>query len=176
MIAASTDFKMGLSKVALLLAIIACFSPLTTTIAADPKTDPDTSNQQKVAGTADAEKEIYDQLNQMVDAWNRHDIDAYVDNFWRSDQLIVVIEGENFRGWDLLNKAYHLGYPNPAEMGTLTLDRLQVQMIGPELGCALAWYTVTFTKKKELGTATIILKKLPEGWRVMISHTSFVEP
>jgi uncharacterized protein (TIGR02246 family) len=165
----------GLRAAAILLMVV-CFPLFSTSIAADSKTELDSINQQKVAGAADPEKEIYDQLMQMVDAWNRHDIDAYVHCFWRSDDLVVVIEGENFRGWDFLNKAYHLGYPNPDTMGNISPDRVQVQMLAPDMGLALTWYTAHFAKKKEFGTSTLILKKLPEGWRVAVMHTSFVEP
>jgi uncharacterized protein (TIGR02246 family) len=163
-------------RTASILVFLFCFSMLAKPIAADSKTELDSINQRKVAGAADPEKEIYDQLVQMVDAWNRHDIDAYVQCFWRSEDLVVVIEGENFRGWDFLNKAYHLGYPNPDTMGTITPDRVQVQMLAPDMGLALTWYTANFAKKKEFGTSTLVLKKLPEGWRIAVMHTSFVEP
>ena len=176
-IAAPRILKMGAGLRAVsILSIVFCLSSPATTIAADSKTDLDTINQQKVAGAGDLEKEIYDQVNRSVEAWNRHDLDAYLDGFWRSDSLILVVEGETVRGWDLLSKALHTGYPNPAEMGNLTLDRVQVQMLSSDLALALTWDTVSFPKKKEFGTSTIVMKKLPEGWRVAVMHTSFVEP
>jgi uncharacterized protein (TIGR02246 family) len=165
----------GLRAVSI-LSIVFCLCLLATTIAADPQKNLDTINQQKVAGAADPEKEIYDQMMKMVDAWNRHDLDGYLDGFLRSDDILLVVEGETVRGWDLLSKALHAGYPNPQEMGTLTVDRVQVQMLAPDLGFVLASYTIVFPKKKEFGTDTIVMKKVAEGWREMISHTSFVEP
>jgi uncharacterized protein (TIGR02246 family) len=163
-------------KVVSILSIVFCFPLLATTIAADSKADLDTINQQKVAGAGDSEKEIYEQLMRMADAWNRHDIDAYLDGFLHSDDVVVVVEGETVRGWDLLSRAYHSGYPNPQEMGTLTVDRVQVQMLAPDLGFVLSSYTISFPKKKEFGTDTIVMKKVSAGWREMMSHTSFVEP
>ena len=159
-----------------ILSVAVCVLLLVTTISADPKGNLDTINQQKVAGAPDSEKEIYDQMMKMVDAWNRHDLDAYLDGFLHSDDILLVVEGESVRGWDLLSKALHNGYPNPQEMGTLTIDRMQVQMLAPDLGSVLAWYTMVFPKKKVFGTDTAIVKKVPEGWREIISHTSFVEP
>jgi len=163
-------------KAASILAIVVCFSLFTTTIAADSKSTLDTINQQKVAGAPDPEKEIYDQMMKMLDAWNRHDLDAYLDGFLHSDDIVLVVEGETIRGWDLLSKAFHSGYPNPEEMGTVIFDRVQVQMLGPDLGFVLIWYSISFPKKKQFGTDTVIVKKVAEGWREMISHTSFVEP
>jgi uncharacterized protein (TIGR02246 family) len=165
----------GLRAVSI-LSIAICFPLLATPIAADSKSNLDTINQQKTAGAGDPEKEIYDQLMRMADAWNRHDIDGYLDGFLHSDDVVVVVEGETVRGWDLLSKAYHGGYPNPQEMGTLTVDRVQVQMLAPDLGFVLASYTISFPKNKEFGTDTIVMRKVSEGWREMISHTSFVEP
>jgi len=163
-------------RTASILALLFCFPMLATPIAADSKGDLDTINQQKVAGAADPEKEIYDQMMKMVDAWNRHDLDAYLDGFVHSDDIVLVVDGETIRGWDLLSKAFHSGYPNPDEMGTVFFDRVQVQMLAPDLGFVLISYSIAFPKKKQFGTDTIIVKKVAEGWREMISHTSFVEP
>ena len=167
---------MGRLSVSSVLSIVGCLSLLTATIEADSKSNLDTINQQKVAGADDPEKEVYDEVLKASDAWNRHDLDGYLDAFWRSDALVVVVEGEAVHGWDLLSKALHGGYPNPSEMGELTLDRVQVQMLAPDFAEVLDWDTITFAKKKEFGTATIVMRKLPEGWRVVLMHTSFVEP
>jgi len=166
----------GSRKVAAILSLVVCFLMSATPIAADPKNDLDTINQQKVDGADDPEKEIYDQLMRMADAWNRHDIDGFLDGFLHSDDVVVVVEGETVRGWDLLSRAYHSGYPKPDEMGTLTVDRMQVQMLAPDLGFVLSSYTVSFPKKKTFGTDSIIMRKVSAGWRELISHTSFVEP
>lgn len=163
-------------RAASILSIVVCFPLLATSIAGDSKGGLDTIDQQKVVGAADPEKEIYDQLMRMADAWNRHDIDGYLDGFLHSDDVVVVVEGETVRGWDLLSRAYHSGYPKPEEMGTLTVDRMQVQMLTPDLGFVLSSYTISFAKKKEFGTDTIVMKKVSAGWRELISHTSFVEP
>jgi hypothetical protein len=92
----------GLRAVSI-LSIVVCFSPFTTTIAADSNSDIDTINQQKVAGATTPEKEIYDQMMKMVEAWNRHDLDAYLEGFLHSDDIVLVVEGETVRGWDLLS-------------------------------------------------------------------------
>jgi uncharacterized protein (TIGR02246 family) len=163
-------------RTASILTLLFCLPMLATPIAADSKGNLDTINQQKVEGAPDPEKEIYEQMTKMLDAWNRHDLDAYLDGFLRSDDIVLVVEGESIRGWDLLSKAFHSGYPNLSEMGTVTFDRMQVQMLGPDLGFVLVWYTIAFPNKKQFGTDTIIMKKVAAGWREMISHTSFVEP
>ena len=163
-------------KAASILSIVVCLLMPATPIAADSKSNLDTINQQKVEGAPDPEKEIYEQMTKMLDAWNRHDLDAYLDGFLHSDDIVLVVDGETIRGWDLLSKAFHSGYPNPKEMGTVIFDRVQVQMLGPDLGFVLIWYSIAFPKRKQFGTDTIIVKKVAEGWREMISHTSFVEP
>jgi uncharacterized protein (TIGR02246 family) len=163
-------------RTASILALLFFFAMLATPLAADSKGDLDTINQQKVAAAGDPEKEIYDQMMKMLDAWNRHDLDAYLDGFLHSDDIVLVVDGETIRGWDLLSKAFHSGYPNKDEMGTVFFDRVQVQMLAPDLGFVLVWYSIAFPKKKQFGTDTIIVKKVAEGWREMISHTSFVEP
>src|SRR5260370_39033935 len=110
-----------------IIGIVVCFSPLPTNIEGDSKSTLDTINQQKVAGASDPEKEIYDQMMKMLDAWNRHDLDAYLDGFLRSDDIVLVVDDETIRGGDLLSNAFHSGTPNRDAVGTLTFARIQLR-------------------------------------------------
>jgi beta-aspartyl-peptidase (threonine type) len=122
-------------------------------------------------------QKIYSLLIKMPDRWNAHDLDGYLSVFWNSPDLLTVIEGEQIKGWGDLSATYHRGYTNLDEMGYFTPDRIQIQMVTPDVAVALDWWTNYGKRgKKTLGTSTVVLKKFEEGWKVVVSHTSFVEP
>jgi hypothetical protein len=35
----------------------------------------------------------------MIDRWNAHDIEGHLEAYWKSPELLVVIESERFNGW-----------------------------------------------------------------------------
>jgi len=121
-------------------------------------------------------QQIYSLLMKMADRWNAHDLDGYLSVFWNSPDLLTVIEGEQIKGWGDLNASYHRGYTNLDEMGSFTPDRIQIQMVTADVAIALDWWTNYGKRRKVLGTSTVVLRKFAEGWKIAVSHTSFVEP
>jgi hypothetical protein len=50
-------------------------------------------------------QQVYEVLLKMLDRWNAHDIDAYLDVYWKSPELLVVVNSEQFNGWQQLHDA-----------------------------------------------------------------------
>jgi hypothetical protein len=121
-------------------------------------------------------QQIYRLLINMADRWNAHDIDGYLAAYWKSPDLLVVVEGEQLKGWADVNATYHRGYPNPDEMGTFFPDRVQIQMVSADVAVALDWWTVAQKRGKVLGTSTVVLRKISGTWVIVVIHSSFVEP
>jgi beta-aspartyl-peptidase (threonine type) len=129
-------------------------------------------------------QQIYSLLLTMAGRWNAHDLDGFLDVFWNSPELLIVVEGEQMKGWSDFSATYHRGYGNnrTAEMGTLVPERIQIQMITPDVAVAFDWWTMlqpntTFgPARKVLGTTTATLRKFSDGWKIVLCHTSFVEP
>ena len=61
-------------------------------------------------------------------------------------------------------------------MGKLEFRNLRLEMLGPDAAFARGEYWLTFsTGKAPHGIFTLILRRLPEGWRIVHDHTSPVE-
>ena len=121
-------------------------------------------------------QQIYSLLVAMADGWNAHDIDRYLAPYSKSPDLLVVIEGEQLKGWADVTSTYHRGYPNPDEMGSLLPERIQIQMVSADVAVALDWWTVILKKGKVLGTSTMVLRKINDSWSIVVMHSSIVEP
>jgi hypothetical protein len=62
-------------------------------------------------------QQIYEVLLRMLDRWNAHDIEGHLEVYWNSPELLVVIDSEQFNGWQQLHDSYINGYPDRSAMG-----------------------------------------------------------
>ena len=123
-------------------------------------------------------KAINDVLAKMDACWNAHDIEGMMSAYWNSPRLLVVVQEEQVQGWKVLYDAYKTGYPDPAAMGHVEPSRVQIRLLKPDLALAVNWWSVTYTKSKVrvVGNTTMNLQKFNEGWKIVMAHSSFVEP
>jgi uncharacterized protein (TIGR02246 family) len=120
---------------------------------------------------------VYELLLHMLDRWNAHDIDGYLGVFWRSPELLAIVDSEQFNGWQELHDSYIRGYPDPSAMGFVAPARVQVRFLRPDLALALTWWSVTFpnSKQKVVGNSTLNIQKFEDGWKIVAAHTSTAE-
>jgi ketosteroid isomerase-like protein len=122
-------------------------------------------------------QQIYEVMLKMLDRWNAHDIEGYLDVYWNSPELLIVVDSEQFIGWQLLHDSYLNGYPDRNAMGFIEPGRIQVKLLKPDLALALTWWSISFptSKQKVDGNTTMNLQKFDTGWKVIVAHTSTVE-
>jgi Protein of unknown function (DUF3225) len=110
----------------------------------------------------------------MLDRWNAHDIEGHLEVYWKSPELLVVVDSEQFNGWQQLHDSYINGYPDRGAMGFIQPKRIQVKLLKPDLALALTWWSVTFPSSKQtvVGNSTMNLQKFSDGWKIVASHTS----
>jgi hypothetical protein len=119
-------------------------------------------------------QQVNEVLLKMLDRWNAHDIEGHLDVYWKSAELLVVIDSEQFNGWQQLHDSYINGYPDRNAMGFVQPTRIQVKFLKPDLALALTWWSASFptSKLKVVGNTTMDLEKFSDGWKIVASHTS----
>jgi hypothetical protein len=122
-------------------------------------------------------QQVYGILLKMLDRWNAHDIEGHLEVYWKSPELLVVVDSEQFNGWQQLHDSYINGYPDRNSMGYINPARIQVKLLKPDLALALTWWTITFpnSKQKVVGNTTMNLQKFDDGWKVVAAHSSTAE-
>jgi len=120
---------------------------------------------------------IYEILLKMLDRWNAHDIEGYLKVYWKSPELLVVVDTEQFNGWEQLHDSYLNGYPNRNSMGAIEPKRIQIKLLKPDLALALTWWSISFPASKQtvVGNTTMNLQKFDDGWKVVVAHSSTAE-
>jgi beta-aspartyl-peptidase (threonine type) len=107
-------------------------------------------------------------------AWNKGDLKGFVDNYWKSPDTTLFKGKEVTRGWQAIRERYQMSYQGEGkEMGQLTVTELEIDVLDPESAFVRGRWNVVFSKGKTLGGLfTPVMKKTPDGWRVVHDHAS----
>jgi uncharacterized protein (TIGR02246 family) len=115
-------------------------------------------------------------LRTQQDAWNRGDIDGFMNGYARSALTVFVSGDEVRRGWETVRERYRQKYSDRAKMGKLSFSDIEVTMLSPEAAVVLGRWILKRAQDEPHGRFTLILKRLPEGWRIVHDHTSAAPP
>jgi ketosteroid isomerase-like protein len=120
--------------------------------------------------------EIQYVLKAQQDAWNRGDIDAFMNGYAQSASTVFVSEDKITRGWETVRERYRVKYSDRAKMGTLSFSEIEVTMLSPDAAFVLGRWRLKRANDEPHGRFTLIFKRLPEGWRIVHDHTSAAPP
>lgn len=125
-----------------------------------------------------SEQEVLAVLETQQDAWNRGDVDAFVElGYWRSPELTFFSGGTVTKGYDPLVERYRRRYVESGEgMGELAFADLEVFPLGPDAAMARGrWQLERRASEAIGGLFTLILRRIDGSWRIVHDHTSVAE-
>lgn len=111
-------------------------------------------------------------LELQAEDWNRGDIEAFLQSYWRSPELTFAASGGIERGWENVLARYKRVYPDRAAMGHLTFSQLEITPLGDDAALVLGHWELQREKDNPGGVFTLVARRLPEGWRIIHDHTS----
>jgi ketosteroid isomerase-like protein len=126
--------------------------------------------------TVNAVTEIRTVLQAQQDAWNRGDIDGFMNGYARSASTVFISEDTLRRGWQTVRDRYRKKYSSRGKMGTLTFSDLEITLLSSDSAVASGRWKLRRANDQPQGRFTLILRRLPEGWRVVYDHTSASSP
>ena len=113
-------------------------------------------------------------LDDQHTAWNRGDIDAFLQGYWHSPELTFSGSGGIARGWDAVLVRYKKTYPDRAAMGQLDFSQLEFHFLGPDAALVLGHWHLVRAEGDIGGVFSLVWQRFPEGWRIIHDHTSAV--
>jgi beta-aspartyl-peptidase (threonine type) len=127
--------------------------------------------------TADPKSAIEHVLLAQQDAWNHHDLDAFMTGYWNSPDLTFFSAAKESKGWQAAMDRYRANYTSPGhEMGKLDFSDLRVEILGPDSAFVRGVWQLTMADGKEPhGRFTLVFRKFPDGWKIIHDHTSAAE-
>jgi len=116
--------------------------------------------------------EIQSVFTAQQDAWNRGDIDAFMNGYAQSASTVFVSGDEVTRGWDTVRERYRKKYSDRTKMGTLTFSEIEVTPLSADSAVVLGRWKLQRANDHPHGRFTLVFKRLPEGWRIILDHTA----
>ena len=128
-----------------------------------------------VAASAQKSQAVADILGVMdaqVAAWNRGDVDGFMKGYWNSEKLVFVSGDNVTRGWQPTLDRYKKNYDSKEKMGKLEFRETEVNILSADAAVVLGSWHLTREKDDPHGKFTLVFRRLPEGWRIIMDHTS----
>ncbi len=132
------------------------------------------NSSQAAPDTAKEEAAIRAVLNVQMEAWNRGDLEGYMAaGYWNSPELTFIGGANEIRGYQGALERYRKAYKSPGkEMGHLDFPEMRVVMLGTDAALATGKFHLKMSDGLEpTGRYTVILRKVPEGWRIIHDHS-----
>jgi len=117
------------------------------------------------------ENEIKDILNKQKVSWNEENIEGFMDYYWNSEKFTFQSGKERLHGWDALLLRYKESYSGK-KWGKLDFTDLEIKVLSNDIAYVLGEWKLLYEDASEEGLFTIILLRMPEGWRIVHDHTS----
>lgn len=130
--------------------------------------------------TASDEAAIRSAIDQQSAAWNRADIPGFMQIYEDSPDTTFI--GQNIgKGFNSIMERYKKNYTNREQMGTLTFSNLEIHLL--PISCGRSEFalvtghfhlerTARGEAKKDDGVFSLVWRKGPQGWKIILDHTS----
>lgn len=122
---------------------------------------------------AQKKSEILEVLARQQSNWNKGDIPAFMEDYWKSEELKFIGKSGVVKGWQATLDRYEKSYSNRGKMGTLEFDIQEVDFMSKTSAWVLGkWYLKRPVEGDIGGYFTLIFKKINGNWVVVSDHTS----
>ena len=112
-------------------------------------------------------------LTRQAEAWNRGDLQSFMQTYWKSDELTFSSGGTTTRGWQATLDNYKKGYAPPKEMGQLNFDQLEISLLNPNAALILGDWHLTMDEGDDRdGNFSLVVKKVDGQWKIIHDHSS----
>lgn len=113
-------------------------------------------------------------LTEQAAAWNRGDLEAFMDGYWRSPELVFTSGGNVQRGWRTTLERYLASYgTSPETMGRLTFSDLEIHPLGDGAAWALGRWGLEYDGGESPGGIfTLVFQEIDGRWLIVHDHTS----
>ena len=132
-----------------------------------------------VSVSAQSEKEktkIITEIEQVMTAqtaaWNRGDIDGFMEGYWKSEEMRFVSGNSVTMGWQGALDRYKRSYDTREKMGELTFEDPVIVVLDKNNAYVFGRFTLVRKEDKPTGLFTLVFRRIKDGWRIIHDHTS----
>ena len=111
--------------------------------------------------------EILNVMHAQEFAWNKHDLEGFMEGYWKNNLLKFYGSRGLTYGWDNTLANYKIGYPTKAESGTLKFVINDISLIEKDTYWVMGEYHLTIDTDDANGVFVIIFRKIDGQWKIV---------
>ncbi len=115
---------------------------------------------------------------EMEQAWNRHDVKAFV-AFFAEDAEFTNVEGKRVDGWQGIEDLHARGFATRYHQSRLTIKSTRVRLLTPDLAAVDVRWQLAGTldaagapSSMRQGLMNWVATREGDGWRIQLSHNT----
>ncbi len=117
--------------------------------------------------------EILRTVRQQERAWNRGELEGFMEGYWHSDSLRFVTSRGITYGWEATLERYRSAYPTRKKMGQLRFSELELKRLGRQYALVTGrWELTGLPGEPHSGYFTLLWQKINGRWLIVRDHTS----
>jgi ketosteroid isomerase-like protein len=109
-------------------------------------------------------------------AWNRGDIDEFMDGYERGETTTFVSGDQLIRGWRTVLERYKQRYGSREQMGMLEFSELEIKQLSPDYILADGRWRLMGLKDTPHGRFTLLFHRTADAWRIVHDTTTSGAP
>ena len=127
-----------------------------------------------------SDEQIVQEVRQVMEsqqaAWNRGDVEGFMEGYDRADTTTFVSGDQLIIGWQMVFDRYKKQYSSREQMGTLTFTELIIKPIGPALALADGRWQLSRANDAPHGRFTLLFRRINNNWRIVHDTTTSSAP
>ena len=112
-------------------------------------------------------QEIIEVMENQEKAWSNHNLEGFMDGYWKSDTLRFYGSNGITYGWKKTLENYKKSYPTKNHTGTLQFKINSISQIEKNSYYVMGEYYLTREIGKANGIFMIIFKKINGSWKIV---------
>ena len=111
-------------------------------------------------------------LSNQQAAWNKGDIEGFMQGYWQSDSLMFISKSGITYGWQQTLNNYKKNYPDTAAMGKLAFDFIEIKRLSVSYFFVVGKWHLKRTIGNLDGAFTLLFRKIKNKWVIIRDHSS----
>jgi len=111
-------------------------------------------------------------LDAQTKAWNKGDLVAFMQSYWKSEKLKFIGSRGVRYGWQATLEGYQKSYPNKEKMGILRFKIISMEKISPDAAFVIGKWHLTRKDDTPNGHFSLLWRKIKGVWVIVADHSS----
>jgi hypothetical protein len=120
---------------------------------------------------APPQAQIHALLDAQQLAWNRGDIEGFMQGYWHNDALRFDSGSTMMLGWQATYDRYRARYPDRAAMGRLEFSDMQITLLDRDHASVTGGWALQRAADRPHGSFVLSIRRFKDDWKIVQDRT-----